>query len=178
MCIYIYIYTDTIVSQHAVNQLATKCPSSPHPPRSVQPAGSSDQLYCLFASNQVPCICPWAQSCKRRVYSFYVSIYPSIHPSVYKNINKYIYIYSFIYIFIYCVIYLYLCVSQNEVSVFGSKMATLRGKRTPHFETSPYILSSAIWLASARLAPVQWQHLLHKIIMSSGQMRQTFSSFA
>ena len=30
--------------------------------------------------------------------------------------------------------------SQNEVSVFGSKMATLREKkRTPHFETSPYV---------------------------------------
>ena len=29
--------------------------------------------------------------------------------------------------------------SQNEVSVFGSKMAPLREKkRTPHFETSPY----------------------------------------
>ena len=81
------INTDTIVSQHTVNQLATKCPSPPHPPRSVQPAGSSDQLYCPFASNQVPCICPWAQSCKRRVYSFYVSIHPSIHPSIHLSIR-------------------------------------------------------------------------------------------
>ena len=29
--------------------------------------------------------------------------------------------------------------SQNEVSVFGSKIATEKGeKRTPHFETFPY----------------------------------------
>ena len=29
--------------------------------------------------------------------------------------------------------------SQNEVSVFGSNMAPFREKRTPHFETSPYV---------------------------------------
>ena len=29
--------------------------------------------------------------------------------------------------------------SQNEVSVFGSKMVPLREKRTPLFETSPYV---------------------------------------
>ena len=86
----------------------------------------------------MPCICPWAQSCKRRVYSFYVSIYPSIHPSVYKNINKYIiYIFIYLYIYLLCYLFIFMCVSKWGVR-FWFQNGYFKGKnghlilRHPH----------------------------------------------